>query len=1333
MKIFVIFVFLIIPVVNFSQTYINFNYGFDVNYSSDDYPNRILGAVKALDKLIVYGKFSKVGKLSGGIASLDENGNHDSTFPRTDGIVYSIKPDDNNFIWVGGKFNYVNGILKENIVKINSNYKVDESWKGFTNGVVKSILTHDNYVYIGGDFTKVNGIKRNRIARLFKTDGSLDTNWDPDINGGEVLTMEISNNDLFVGGSFTKVGNTYINYLVKLNLNTGQVVNDWNLIINLNNGNYVSKILIYKDDLIISGNYQKVNNTISNNNVLRIKASNGAFRENWYCGASALKGDMLISESYLYIPSTSKRYHLTDGNNDSNWKITTGPYGNLRSNVSLIRGNKLFICGSILFLENNDNYSTIRYGITKYDIDQQRFDSSLNIEPHTTYSYSHENKSEIYCIAEFGGRIIIGGNIELVNCQTRNNIAAFDFENGNLLDWNPNISGTTSPNKSNEVRSVLNLGDYIYAAGHFTKVGDRSRYHLAKISLVTGLIDDSWDPFPDFEVNKIFLANNSLYVIGYFRNIGGAERNNVARIDLLTGKADQSWKLNMESNIPKSCSIDNEYLYLSIFSTKINNILKNGLVRFRLMDGQFDEGWNINPTGKPDQNATTSPYISPFFIYGNNIFLSGFYTHLNNQSCKKIVKFLKKDAKLDTNFKFNYENYGWTSQIITDNEDDIIISGGGSNWPFSNVFLLNSNNGEIDSSWFLCKTSVSTLALNGTRLFMGGNGNFKTCLNNFILGFAVVRLTPKITIYNNKIIICKDVPASIQFSVKGNYDSGNIFHVQLSDKNGNFDNFLNIGEQSGTTSGNISIFIPKYIESGLYKIRIVSTHPYSISSNIIEIQVIEKPKPIITGPSSVCTNSINVYKSNTTEGITFKWIVTGGEIIGSDTSNQVIIKWKDSGDQTCKLIHFVKNSDCSDSTIIPILVYQSPKPLITGEFAICARSTHTYYSEYIIGLEYKWIVTGGIIDGSSTANSITVRWSSPGTGIIKLVQKISFTGCIDSIIKIVNILPPPYPEILGSTEVTENTTELYTTKVSSGITSSWYVEGGQIQGSSNSNTVQILWGSVGLAKLKVVQVNNKTGCTDSAYKEINIVKGPKINISGLFSVCENSIEFYSTTSSIEFSNKWSVVGGDIEGSSVSNIIQVRWGLAGKGVLKLVQENKIKSTVDSLIKLIIINPVPPKPSITRDSNFLISSSEYGNQWYLDGEKISEANEKKYEPLKPGFYQVIVKDSNGCDSEISNPFNFGINDIQNLVSQKYSIKFYPNPFSGKLNFEMINRHFNIIVLEIRNMFGNIIYKKEYSSDLIYIKESLDLSGYSSGIYSINLKIENLYYSTKIILVK
>ena len=85
---------------------------------------------------------------------------------------------------------------------------IDSTFNPDVNGEIFAITTQsDGKILIGGDFTTVNGITRTRLARL-NTDGTIDTTFfDPNIQTSgnvEVILLQ-PDNKIIIGGFFTSV------------------------------------------------------------------------------------------------------------------------------------------------------------------------------------------------------------------------------------------------------------------------------------------------------------------------------------------------------------------------------------------------------------------------------------------------------------------------------------------------------------------------------------------------------------------------------------------------------------------------------------------------------------------------------------------------------------------------------------------------------------------------------------------------------------------------------------------------------------------------------------------------------------------------------------------------------------------------------------------------------------------------------------------------------------------------------------------------------------------------------------------------------------------------
>lgn len=99
-------------------------------------------------------------------------------------------------------------------------------------------------------------------------------------------------------------------------------------------------------------------------------------------------------------------------------------------------------------------------------------------------------------------------------------------------------------------------------------------------------------------------------------------------------------------------------------------------------------------------------------------------------------------------------------------------------------------------------------------------------------------------------------------------------------------------------------------------------------------------------------------------------------------------------------------------TIKPVVLTASPAPtpVITGPDPVCLSvngSTSTYDVTNTAGHSYAWAVTGGTIAAGQNTNSISVTWTTVGTGTLNVTETITATGCTSNATKTVTINAKP--------------------------------------------------------------------------------------------------------------------------------------------------------------------------------------------------------------------------------------------------------------------------------------------------------------------------------------
>ncbi|PYK31321.1 MAG: hypothetical protein DME57_04150 [Verrucomicrobia bacterium] len=153
----------------------------DPSFQSAAGPNGFVHtvALQSDGKILIGGAFTAVGGVPRNrIARLNTDGTLDTTFDPgagADDDVFSLALQGDGKIIVAGEFTHMNGVVRNRLVRLNSNGALDLSinfGSGANNFILSALIQPDEQILIGGGFTAVNGFPRKYIARLL---GGADT------------------------------------------------------------------------------------------------------------------------------------------------------------------------------------------------------------------------------------------------------------------------------------------------------------------------------------------------------------------------------------------------------------------------------------------------------------------------------------------------------------------------------------------------------------------------------------------------------------------------------------------------------------------------------------------------------------------------------------------------------------------------------------------------------------------------------------------------------------------------------------------------------------------------------------------------------------------------------------------------------------------------------------------------------------------------------------------------------------------------------------------------------------------------------------------------------
>ncbi|MFC2131411.1 SBBP repeat-containing protein [Bacteroidota bacterium] len=523
----------------------------------------------------------------------------------------------------------------------------------------------------------------------------------------------------------------------------------------------------------------------------------------------------------------------------------------------------------------------------------------------------------------------------------------------------------------------------------------------------------------------------------------------------------------------------------------------------------------------------------------------------------------------------------------------------------------------------------------------------------------------------------------------------------------------------------------------LIKLKQVSIESGCMDSTEMSISTYPLPEPFVIGDTIIKAYSTSIYRTPPVSGYDNLWTVEGGTIDGIATGNVIQVDWGIPGIGSVCLHQTNKDTYCEDSTKYVIDIQLLSDDIISGDSIVCAYSRTEYNADDTLFF-YYWEVEGGEILGDTNKSNLIIIWNEPGNGIIRLYRENKTDSTKDSVSMKIEILSSPRTDFSGNNEVCEGFVEYYYTNHIDSIINEWVVYNGTIVSNDNPDSVQVKWGPVSnnedsvyvIGSLTLIRTDPKTNCSNEKTLTIFVNKNPDVEVEGDTLVCAEEYLSYTTKAENGSTFHWKISGGIITDNTGDTSIVVQWKDEGLGFVLLI-ETASNNCIDSLIMNIIISPSPEKPFISQSGKILISSAVDGNQWFLSGDLIEGANSKYYSPPDSGIFTVQVTAENKCKSEMSDPYNFDINPVEDNPDNDNIIEVYPNPVNDFIYIEIKSQIIELVHLQVYNLLGQVLINSVGNSCNGQLT-TLDLSALNSGIYilsiSFNGKNKNNYRIVK-----
>jgi hypothetical protein len=124
------------------------------------------------------------------------------------GQVYAIARQPGGKVLVAGTFDHVNGVPRHFLARLNADGSLDSGWDANPDGGVGALAVDGaGDIFAAGSFGHIAGVARPGLAKLSAGASAVaDATWNPNPSGGVNALLPDSSGSLYVGGSFTTIG-----------------------------------------------------------------------------------------------------------------------------------------------------------------------------------------------------------------------------------------------------------------------------------------------------------------------------------------------------------------------------------------------------------------------------------------------------------------------------------------------------------------------------------------------------------------------------------------------------------------------------------------------------------------------------------------------------------------------------------------------------------------------------------------------------------------------------------------------------------------------------------------------------------------------------------------------------------------------------------------------------------------------------------------------------------------------------------------------------------------------------------------------------------------------
>lgn len=629
------------------------------------------------------------------------------TFPTVNSHRTWVVASDGSSGWyVGGEFTEIAGESINYLAHINSDGSVDTDWNPNPNGSVTQIAVIGTDVYVGGNFTSIGGESRTYMAKLNNTDGDADASWDANPNS-VMMSMATDGTYIYVGGLFTSIGGqSAITKLARVNTTNGNADAGWNPASN----SYVDAFFIDGANIYVGGSFSTIGGQ-SRNRIAKLNNTDGSADASWDPNLNGRVRSIVVDGTDVYaggdfttVNNGTLRNYIAKftgatGTFDATWNPNPDEDGAYLYDLA-VSGSYIYIVGTYSSLDNDTDY----HNIARVNKTNGAVDATWNPNPSDGVNDIEIDGTDIYVA---GGRTFGGTEF---NGVARINNSTSDID----ATWNPNVNGS--------VNKILIDGSDIYLAGQFTSVNTSvNRRNLAKVNNTNGTADASFDHqfgTSNDEIYDLEVDGTDLYVVGDFTYYYTGTLVN-------GGAVSNTSSATINSNFPSFSDEDDDLKIMAIAPdgsggwyvggefTSVGTFTRNNVVHIE-SDGSVDATWNPNVNEK----------VMDLIVDGNDIYIGGHFTSVNGGTTRNYAaKLNNTDGTADATWNPNFDDKVIDMELSSSTFYIVgqfsSVNGGTTR---NYAAKLNNTDGTADATWNPNLSDYArTVIVDGNDIYIGGN------------------------------------------------------------------------------------------------------------------------------------------------------------------------------------------------------------------------------------------------------------------------------------------------------------------------------------------------------------------------------------------------------------------------------------------------------------------------------------------------------------------------------------------------------------------------------------------------------------------------------------